>query len=265
MKNLTSRLKLFAKKLNKIGINPENFLTIRNYPLFRKQRKEWLSKNGAINKSHIILYDYEGKSGNASGHYFHQDLLVANMIFKTNPKRHVDVGSRMDGFVAHVASFREIEVLDIRPQLNSIHKNIQFRQADLLNPHGIKKTKSLSCLHVIEHLGLGRYTDKIDIDGHIKGIESLVGLVQEGGRLYLSFPIGLKDEVHFNAHRVLHPQTIFTIPAIANQMYLLRFDYVDDEGNLHLDSTPNEATGKVKYGCGIYTLEKLINTYDTPK
>ena len=99
MKNLTSRLKLFAKKLNKIGINPENFLTIRNYPLFRKQRKEWLSKNGAINKSHIILYDYEGKSGNASGHYFHQDLLVANMIFKTNPKRHVDVGSRMDGFV----------------------------------------------------------------------------------------------------------------------------------------------------------------------
>jgi len=27
----------------------------------------------------------------------------------------VDIGSRVDGFVAHVASFREIEVFDVRP------------------------------------------------------------------------------------------------------------------------------------------------------
>jgi len=46
-------------------------------------------------------------SGSASGHYFHEDLLVARRIHKRNLRRYIDVGSRIDGFVAHVASFRE--------------------------------------------------------------------------------------------------------------------------------------------------------------
>lgn len=265
MKNFTSKLILLLKKIDKIGINPKNFLNLKCFFLFLKQRKLWLLKNGIINKNRVILYDYEAKSGNVSNHYFHQDLLVANMVYKKNPNRHVDIGSRVDGFVAHVASFRKIEVFDIRPNLNSIHKNIKFRQVNLFSSRGIKKTESLSCLHVIEHFGLGRYTDEIEIDGHIKGIENLVNLVQEGGRLYVSFPIGIKDEVHFNAHRVLHPKTIFTVPAIADQMHLLRFDYVDDDDNLHLNSSPNEAEGKVKYGCGIYTFEKIFNSREATK
>jgi len=60
------------------------------------------------------LDDRFDQSGTASGHYFHQDLLVASRIFINNPEKHVDIGSRIDGFVAHVASFREIEVFDIR-------------------------------------------------------------------------------------------------------------------------------------------------------
>lgn len=53
-------------------------------------------------------------------------------IFDSSPQRHLDVGSRIDGFVAHVASFREIEVIDIRPV--DIGHGIQSKQLDLTMP-----------------------------------------------------------------------------------------------------------------------------------
>ena len=72
---------------------------------------------GKITSSFPIVQDYNASSGISSGHYFHQDLLVASMINKASPTRHIDIGSRVDGFIAHVASFRKIEVIDI-PLIN---------------------------------------------------------------------------------------------------------------------------------------------------
>ena len=232
-------------------------LKVKNFLFFLRQRKEWLDKGGRIDSNFIVLGDYEEKSGSASGHYFHQDLLIANRIYRDSPKRHIDIGSRVDGFVAHVASFREIEILDIRPLENKSHKNIKFIQADLMRPKNIGKTDSLSCLHAIEHFGLGRYTDPIDVNGHVKGINNLINLVSKGGRLYISFPIGKKDAVAFNAHRIFHPLTIFNIPSIKSFMNLEQFDYVDDFGNLHLDIDLKNFENKLTYGCGIYTFIKI--------
>jgi len=53
-----------------------------------------------------MLTDRFDPGGDASGHYFHQDLIVARRIFERDPRKHVDVGSRIDGFVAHLAVFR---------------------------------------------------------------------------------------------------------------------------------------------------------------
>ena len=39
-------------------------------------------------------------------------------------------------------------------------------------------------------------------------------------------------------------------------MKLTRFDYVDDQGNLHLNTSVDNAVGKNQYGCGIYTFKK---------
>lgn len=257
MKNsIRSILKPLALKLLSLGFDPRVALNYRHYPLYRKHRKEWLKQGGKITKTYMILSEYSATAGTASGHYFHQDLLVAGFIFDKKPTRHVDVGSRVDGFVAHVASFRQIEVIDFRPLPVSVHKNIEFRQADLMNPQDLPATESLSCLHAIEHFGLGRYGDTIDVNGHKKGIDNLVKLVKKGGRLYLSFPIGPVDEVHFNAQRVLHPKTILSIPSISDNMELVRFDFVDTDGNLHLNVTIDDVVSKSRYGCGIYTFEK---------
>lgn len=224
--------------------------------MFCKQRLEWLKQGGKINHIYMILSDYSDSAGNAKGHYFHQDLLVAKLIYDNKPKRHVDIASRVDGFVAHVAVFREIEVVDIRPLEKSEHDNIKFVQADLMNPQDLGKTDSLSCLHAIEHFGLGRYTDPIDVDGANKGIKNLVELVDKGGRLYISFPIGQKDEVHFNAHRIFHPETILNHPSIKEKMKLIRFDFVDDSGDLHTNANVADVDSDSKYSCGIYTFVK---------
>jgi hypothetical protein len=65
-------------------------------------------------------------------------------------------------------------------------------------------------LHALEHFGLGRYGDRIEADGVALGMKSLARLLQPGGLLYLSCPLG-PDEVNFNAHRSLSPGTLIGI------------------------------------------------------
>ena len=125
-----------------------------------------------------------------------------------------------------------------------------------MNPQDLRQTDSLSCIHAIEHFGLRRYTNPIDIIRYIKGLMKFVSLVSKGGRLYISFPIGQAGEVHFNAYRVFHVTSIFDRPSIKQHMKLRRFDYADDYGALHLDTSVTEVDKAVKYGCGIYTFEK---------
>lgn len=250
------KLKIFYQHLNDFGINLRGLLSIKNLLRFLTHRKVWLRNGGVIDIYRPMLSDMHEDGGTASGQYFHQDLLVAQFIFEDNPRKHIDIGSRVDGFVAHVAAFREIEVVDIRPIKNSAHKNLTFLQVDVSSSSIDLSTDSLSCLHAIEHFGLGRYGDPIDPLGHEKGLENMVSMVKAGGRFYLSAPIGNKDEVHFNAHRIFHPGTIPQLNALSSHMKLLRFDFVDDKGDLHLNKELQCAVG-VNYGCGIYTFQKF--------
>lgn len=128
------------------------------------------------------LYDWYEEGGATKNEYFWQDLHVARKIYIANPERHVDIGSRIDGFVAHVASFREIEVFDIRP-VTSLIPGVLFRQADLMNPSESLAAycDSLSCLHALEHFGLGRYGDPIDPHGYAAGLGNMAGILRPGG------------------------------------------------------------------------------------
>jgi hypothetical protein len=114
----------------------------------------------------------------------------------------LDIGSRIDGFVAQVASFRSIEVLDIRPNPYEI-PNIFFKQVDLMSDSNLFENycDSISCLPTLEHFGLGRYGDPIDPDGWKIGIKNISKILKVSGIIYLSVPIG-KDYIYFNAHRV---------------------------------------------------------------
>ena len=222
---------------------------------YLKDKSAFVKAGGVIAKTYPILDDYRDQAGTASGHYFHQDLLVATFINTANPKRHIDVGSRIEGFVAHVACYRNIEVFDIRPLEIKSHEQIKFVQGNLmeLDDSMIEICDSLSCLHALEHFGLGRYGDPIDPDGHRKGFNNLYRMLQKNGVLYISFPIG-KPGVHFNAHRVFGVAEI--LEWSKGKLELMRFDYVDDEGDLHCNATVLSVP-KLDYGCGIYMFKKI--------
>lgn len=206
------------------------------------------------------LEDRSSPGGTANGHYFHQDLLVAQMIHQNRPRRHVDVGSRVDGFIAHVAAFREVDVFDIRP-LATTAKNIRMFRKDLMTEDDelVECTDSLSCLHTLEHFGLGRYGDPLDYNGYRKGFTILTRMLESGGRLYFSVPIGERQRFEFNAHRV------FCIPFVVRMfadhgLAIESFHYVDDTGELNTDvdirSDLAAHTFNLRYGCGIFALQK---------
>lgn len=206
-----------------------------------------------------ILSDKYLSSGVARGHYFHQDLWAADSVYRRSPTRHVDVGSRIDGFVSHLLVFREVEVVDIRPLRSNI-KGLIFIQADLMADElpGLLPSDSVSCLHALEHFGLGRYGDPIRPDGWKVGLRNLASLVNHGGFLYLSVPIG-EPAVEFNAQRIFDPAQIVD-EARQHGLELQEFCYIDDDGEFHND--PGDAyarlrsCGALKYGCGCFLLSK---------
>jgi len=230
---------------------------IRDYCALHKQA----GREGSdfpFSKLYPFFEDKYQESGTATGHYFHQDLLVARKIFDQNPIAHVDIGSRFDGFIAHVASFRDIEVLDIREQPSQI-PHVQFKRADLMSPEFQLRDycDSISCLHALEHFGLGRYGDRIDCKGHLVGWRNIYGMLKQGGKLYFSVPIG-EQRIEFNAHRVF---SISYLLEMMDELYRIdSFNYVDDSGNLIRDPVLNEkninANFSCHYGCGIFELTK---------
>jgi len=256
----------WGKVLLSIGIDPRKLYSLRHLKRYFDEASRFRAKGGKINHLYPIFSDYSDQAGSARGHYFHQDLHVASLIFRDAPVRHIDVGSRIDGFVSHVASFREIEVCDVRDLHDTGHENIKFIKLDLMDESLVTDSlaDSISCLHALEHFGLGRYGDKIDPMGHIKGLKNLVRMLKNNGCLYLGVPIGIKDDVFFNAHRVFSPET-FSGWCNDLSLKLMRFDYVDDQGALHKNYDYSAGWPNVHYGCGIFTFNKIDSSVNLVK
>jgi hypothetical protein len=204
------------------------------------------------------LHDWYEEGGSTTNEYFWQDLIVARMIAATKPAKHVDIGSRVDGFVAHVASFRDIEVFDVRPITTQI-PGVIFRQADFMKAVvGMTEyCDSLSCLHALEHFGLGRYGDPIDPEGSERGFANMANLLRKNGLFYLSVPIGI-DRVEFNANRVFDPHTIIKM-AEKNSLQISALTVIQQGGETRKVS-PTELVladlASQNYSLGLFTFMK---------
>jgi hypothetical protein len=247
------------------GIDLSNFyITLKGLRRFLADYRRIIELNNAagrpwkISPNYPCLHDFYGPCGVSSGHYFHQDLYVAQKIFQRAPSKHVDFGSRIDGFVAHVASFREVEVFDIRPLPQGV-PSIVYHRCDILNIpaefHGY--CDSLSCLHVLEHIGLGRYGDPIDIHGHATALSNLSMMLKPGGTLYLSAPFG-PERIEYNAHRIFDLGTIRDL--IEQSFVVIDFAIVDDAEELHTNADLNSAVQSpdhYRFGLAIFELRRL--------
>ena len=136
-------------------------------------------------------------------HYFHQDVWAARRIAERRPSRHVDVGSRVD-LVGFLTAVTEVTFVDIRPLEVDIEGLEPIAGSVLDLPFADGALESVSCLHVAEHIGLGRYGDPLDPLGTRKAAAELQRVLAPGGQLLFSLPVG-RPRVDFNAHRVHDP------------------------------------------------------------
>ena len=153
-----------------------------------------------IYPSHPYLFDKNDT--NLKLQYFHfQDLWAFNIIKKKQIKEFLDIGSNLS-FITFCSSLSKITCLDLRSHKISL-ENVNFTIGDINKiPFSESSIENLSSLSVIEHIGLGRYGDKIDILGMEKSVNEFHRVLKKEGNLIVSFPVGKKNIIEFNAHRI---------------------------------------------------------------
>lgn len=179
-------------------------------------------------------------------HYFYQEAWAMQAVARAGPRSHVDVGSRV-AFVGMLTAVTRVVFIDIRP-LEAELEGLECRAGSILAlPFEDASVESLSCLHVAEHVGLGRYGDPLDPEGTRKAAGELSRVLAVGGHLYFSVPVG-RPRVCFNAHRIHAPAQILEY---FGGLRLVEFSGVNDRGKFLERIDPEELAG-CRYGCGFF-------------
>ena len=203
-----------------------------------------------------LLLDKADTAGHM-GVYFYQDLFVARQIYQRKPSSHLDIGSRIDGFIGHLLTFMDVGVVDVRP-LSGID-GLSCIQADARNlemvPEG--SVPSLSCLHALEHFGLGRYGDEIDPAGWEKSLSEMCRILAPDGIFYLSVPVG-RERVEFNGQRIF---AVTTILDTTRGLALNSVTFIDKTGILDRvcgsGALRNLNSARYAGGVGVFEFAKL--------
>jgi len=197
------------------------------------------------------FFDRSSETQSGGGHYFYQDVWALRKLRSFQPSDHHDVGSRLDGFVAQATAICPVVYWDIRA-LQFKLPDFQFRQGSIVSlPAPSASIASLSCLHVAEHIGLGRYGDPLDPDGTEKALRELQRVLGKGGQLLYSMPIG-RDRVEFNAQRVWNPCRAIEI---LSELCLVEFSVVTDGNEFVVNANPKDFKN-ARYACGLYQFRR---------
>jgi SAM-dependent methyltransferase len=187
-------------------------------------------------------------------HYTYQAAWATRRIAASGAAEHVDVSSAVP-FVAQLAALLPVTMFEFHAPSIRL-PGLTLREASLLElPLGDGTVRSLSCLHVVEHVGLGRYGDPLDPRGAERALDSLARVLAPGGDLYLSAPSGA-PRVAFNAHRVFDAGAL--VAHLESRGLALRsFALVDDAGTFRDPAAPEDARG-LWYGLGMYHFTRPV-------
>ena len=247
------KLQIFAKHWIMAFIYPRPLIGLFYLPRFFNH---WLSYTKTADSEKISALDLQPCLGDWSTHtpfdphYFYQGAWLARRVIATKTPKHVDIGSSVLT-ISVLSAQVETVFVDYRPLKASLPGLTSIAGNILDLPFADASIDSLSCLHVIEHIGLGRYGDPIDPQGSIKAALELQRIVSRGGNLFLSLPIG-RERVCFNAHRVHAPSSVLALFA---DMNLVEFSFVDDAGQ-YCEHQSMETADGLEYGCGLFHFQK---------
>jgi len=189
-------------------------------------------------------------------HYLYHPAWAARILAATKPESHVDISSILH-FSTLVSAFIPTRFYDYRPATLDL-SGLSSHAADLMAlPFADNSIPSLSCMHVLEHIGLGRYGDPLDPDGDLKAIAELVRVLAPGGNLLVATPVG-QPRVQFNAHRVYDHEAF---AAYFAPLELIQFALIPEEGDSGYILNPDAArVRQEKYGCGCFWLRKPLSS-----
>ncbi len=258
MKKSNFKLKTYAYLINRWAspiINPLRLVkAIPRYIIFFKDWVKYSKLDGAETirflDGYPLIHDKTVTTG-FDKHYFYQDIWAFKKIHQSKVDYHVDVGSRID-FVGFLTAITKVTFIDIRPLIANLD-NFESKKGNILSmPFEDNSITSLSCLHVAEHIGLGRYGDPLDPLGTKTACKELSRTLAINGNLYFSCPVG-KPRLCFNVHRIHSPQQIIKY---FNNLKIIELSGIDDEGNFikNIDASILE---KSDYACGLFHFTKV--------
>jgi hypothetical protein len=195
-------------------------------------------------------------STSIDAHYFYQAVWTFRNIVKRNVRSHIDIGSQVN-FVGLLTTITCVTFLDIRPLVIRI-PNYRGLAASLdVLPFRDGTVHSLSSLHVLEHVGLGRYGDPIDPNGSVKAAREIVRVLAPSGHAYISVPIG-RPRVQFNGQRVF---AVVNVLALFDGLDLEEMAMVDASGQFRdyvtAESADISEVGQGSdFGLGLFCFQK---------
>jgi hypothetical protein len=239
-----------------LGFDVVKFLTgMFKVSIFFSDYKKY--KNMANNNALSLLNIYpclHDKSDNTpfDAHYLYHPAWAARKIAIKIPQEHIDFSSKLD-FATVISAFIPVKYFDFRPAEIKL-SGLSSSSADLTDLKEIPDNSilSMSCMHVIEHIGLGRYGDPVDPEGDKKAIQELLRVLAINGDLYFVTPVG-QPKIKFNAHRIYSFEQIIKF---FNSLKLLEFSLIDDNGSFISPANP-ELVKLQTYGCGCFHFQKL--------
>lgn len=242
-------LRRIIQQLVLVPLRSGTFLSsMKRFPAFLRQ---WRAYNTAAGGS-LQWSDLRPQLFDATtitpfdAHYFYQSAWCARKVAHQRPDRHVDIASQIN-MIGPLSAFVETEFIDFRPLETSL-PGLSSRAGTILAlPFTDRSVLSLSSLHVVEHIGLGRYGDPLDPNGTRDACLELQRILAVNGDLYLTTPVG-RERVDFNAHRVHSPKTVI---AWFTELELVGFSLVDDNGRYIDQADPAEAIG-CEYALGMF-------------
>lgn len=262
-KNIAKILKL--ERLLKLVAKPSVLISLKKFDYL----KNYLQDNRFSTKitDSFPITGENTKYTSFDRHYVYHTAWAARVVSEIKPQTHTDISSSLY-FSGIVSAFNPVQFYDYRPanlQLSGLTTN----PGDLMKlPFADRSIESISCMHTIEHIGLGRYGDPLDPKGDLKALNELKRVVKIGGNLILVVPVG-KQRIEFNAHRIYNPKNFVSyitetgsseVENISSPEFKLKeYAYIpetDTEGPIKRDSSLS-AGEHDRYACGCFWFTRI--------
>ncbi|WP_297276412.1 DUF268 domain-containing protein [uncultured Brachyspira sp.] len=238
--------------------------------LINKENKKWINecieKYNALNeycrfpieaKNNWYIFGENTSNIGFDAHYLYHPAWAARCLKEINPEKHIDISS-ITHFCTIASAFIPIDYYEYRPPKIYNLENFGTYSCDIKQlPFEDNSIESISCMHAIEHIGLGRYGDEIDPDGDLKGINELKRVTKNGGNILFAVPVG-EPKVQYNAHRIYSYDMIIEY---FEGCKLINYSLIPDnslEDNVGIiNNATKELTDKQKYACGCFWFQKI--------